>query len=79
MAQTRHNGFAIRDFRLTRGMTVDDLAKQTDISAPHLRNIENEHRDASDEHLNRIARVLDVRVAALRRVSRADDNQAVSA
>lgn len=72
MAQTAHNGFAIRDFRIMRGLSVDDLAQAIDVSAPHLRNLENEHRDASDEHLNRIAHVLDIRVASLRRVSRAE-------
>jgi transcriptional regulator with XRE-family HTH domain len=34
-----------------------------------MRNIENENRNASPEHLNLIAKALDVPVAALRRNS----------
>lgn len=75
---TAQNGFALRDFRCMRGLTVDELARAVRISAPHLRNLEHEHRSASDEHLNRIAHVLDVRVASLRRQSVAD-RQEVSA
>jgi transcriptional regulator with XRE-family HTH domain len=65
------NGYAVRDFRIARGMTVDDLSKVTGISTPHIRNIETENKDASDEHLNRLALALDVKVNSLRRMPRA--------
>lgn len=61
----RHNGFAIRDFRIKAGLTVDELAQRTIISAPHIRNIENEHREPSPVHLHKIADVLGVRAASL--------------
>lgn len=61
----RHNGAAIRAFRIKLGMTPDDLAKATNLSAPHLRNIENEHREPRLEHLYRIATALEAPAAAL--------------
>lgn len=62
----RQNGIAIRALRQKEGLTVDELARQIDVTAPHLRNIENELRSASETHLARIARVLDVPLAAIR-------------
>jgi len=64
-ARPRHNGFAIRDFRIKAGLSVDELANRTLISAPHIRNIENEHREPSPVHLHKIAEVLGVRVMSL--------------
>lgn len=61
------NGFAIRAFREKDGQTLQWLADAIPVSAPHMRNIENENRNASPEHLNLIAKALDVPVAALRR------------
>lgn len=61
----RHNGFAIRDFRVKCGMSVDELAQRTVISAPHIRNIENELREPNPVHLHKIAEVLGVRAASL--------------
>lgn len=63
--RTRHNGFAIRDFRIKAGLTVDELAQRTVISAPHIRNIENENREPNPVHLHKIADVLGVRAASL--------------
>lgn len=63
--QKRHNGAAIRAFRVKLGMTPDDLAKATSLSTPHLRNIENENREPRLEHLYRIAQALEVSAAAL--------------
>lgn len=61
------NGFAIRAFREHAGLSVQWLADAAGVTAPHMRNIENEHRNASATHLNLIAKALDVPVAALRR------------
>lgn len=66
------NGFAVRAFREKEGKSVQWLADCAGITAPHLRNIENEHRNASAAHLNLIARALDVPVAALRRDASAE-------
>ena len=65
--QVRQNGFAIRELRKREGLTPDQLAATVHISTPHLRNIENEHKSASVEHLARIAQALDVSIAAIRR------------
>ena len=61
----RHNGFAVRDFRIKAGLSVDELAQRTVISAPHIRNIENENREPNPVHLHKIADVLGVRAASL--------------
>lgn len=61
------NGFAVRGFREKAGLSVQALADYVGITAPHMRNIENEHRNASPAHLNLIAKACDVNVAALRR------------
>lgn len=63
----RQNGAAIRAIRQREGLSVDQLANQVGFSAPHLRNIENELKNASIEHLAAIALALDVPLAALRR------------
>ena len=62
----RQNGFAIRALRQKEGLSVDALAIAIDVTAPHLRNIENELRSASEVHLARIAKALDVPLAAIR-------------
>ena len=61
----RHNGFAIRDFRVKAEMKTDELANRVGISGPHMRNIENEHREPSLLQLHKIAGVLGVRPASL--------------
>lgn len=61
------NGFAIRAFREKDNRSLQWLADAIPVSAPHMRNIENENRNASPQHLNAIAKALDVPVAALRR------------
>lgn len=70
------NGFAIRAFREKDGQSLQWLADAINRSAPHLRNIENEHRNASPGDLNLIAKALDVPVSALRRdhTARTDKN-----
>lgn len=71
----RQNGAAIRAIRQREGLSVSDLANRAIISAPHVRNIENEQKSASLQHLAAIARALDVPLAALRR---ANDDEAVA-
>lgn len=70
---TRHNGFAIRALREARGMTVQDMCNRLvvdgrELSAPALRNIELEHREAKVELIQRIANILEVPVQAITRV-----------
>lgn len=66
------NGIAIRAFREKEGKSVQWLADMADVTAPHMRNIENEHRNASTRHLNLIAKALGIPVAAIQRESAAD-------
>ena len=70
-SRATQNGYAIRAFREKAGLSVQWLADAAAVSAPHLRNIENEHRNVSNRHLALIARALDVPDAALRRVGSA--------
>jgi transcriptional regulator with XRE-family HTH domain len=64
-SRTPQNGPAIRALREKDGLTVDQLATQVAITAPHLRNVELEHRKATPRLLNAVARVLQVPVGAL--------------
>lgn len=64
---TRHNGFTIRAMRIRDGKKPGDFAKIVGLSYPHLDNIENERKDASDEALYRIADALRVPVEAILR------------
>lgn len=61
------NGAAIRALRQKDGYTAEAFALQVGVSYSHYRNIENEHRSASIEVLNRIARQLVVPLAAILR------------
>lgn len=70
---TRHNGYAVRALREARGMSVQDLCNKLtaggrELSAPALRNIELEHREAKVELVQRIALALEVPVQAITRV-----------
>jgi transcriptional regulator with XRE-family HTH domain len=65
--QTRHNGFTIRAMRVREGHKPGDFARLVGLSYPHLDNIENERKDASDEALYRIADTLRVPVDAILR------------
>lgn len=70
---TRHNGYAIRALREARGLSVQDLCNRLtsggrELSAPALRNIELEHREAKVDLVQRIATVLEVPVQAIARV-----------
>lgn len=72
-ASTRHNGYAIRALREARGLSVQDLCNKLtsggrELSAPALRNIELEHREARVDLIQRIALVLEVPVQAITRV-----------
>lgn len=61
------HGPAIRALRQKDGMDVQTLANLVGISYSHLQNIEHENRQASVEHLNKIARVLQVETVAISR------------
>lgn len=61
------NGAAIREIRQREGLTVSDLANKILISDSHLRNIENEFRPATTEHMARIAAALNCSLASIRR------------
>lgn len=61
----RHNGAAIRAFRVKAGMKPGAFATKAVISYAHLDNLENERKEASLEVLYRIASALDVPVQAI--------------
>lgn len=67
----RHNGFTIRAMRVREGLKPGEFAKLVGLSYPHLDNIENERKEASDEALYRIADALKVPVDAILRDSQA--------
>jgi transcriptional regulator with XRE-family HTH domain len=58
---------AIRAIRELTGMSVQDLANRLLITAPAVRNYENEHRAVSPSMLAKIAGVLGVSPLALAR------------
>ena len=61
----RHNGTAIRAFRIKAGMKPGEFASKASVSYAHLDNLENERKQASVEVLYRIAAALDVPVQAI--------------
>lgn len=63
------NGSAIREIRKREGITVDQLANQLGVSAPHLRNIELEHKPMREELIARTAQALNCQISALRRAA----------
>lgn len=67
MIETRQNGTTIRVIREIRGLSRDDMAVKIDKSYPYYCNIETERKDPTPEVLHRIARALDVPVAAILR------------
>lgn len=64
----RQNGYTIRAFREREGLSVADLAELCATSTTHMRNIELEHRDATNAQLAKMADRFEVPVAALTRV-----------
>ena len=61
----RHNGLAIRHFRIKMGLKPGEFATKARLSYAHLDNIENERKEASVEVLYRIAAELNVPVEAI--------------
>ncbi|WP_292605905.1 helix-turn-helix transcriptional regulator [Nocardioides sp. REDSEA-S30_B4] len=61
----RHNGAAIRAFRIKAGMKPGEFASKASISYSTLDNIENERKNASLEVLYRIAAALKIPVEAI--------------
>lgn len=80
MASTnrRHNGPAIRAFRIKAGMKPGEFATKASVSYAHLDNLENERKDASLEVLYRIAAALDIPIHAIVRDSAVLEIKAVS-
>lgn len=64
---TRHNGAAIRDFRIKLGMDVQQLADAVGLSAKAVYNIETDTKETRRENLYRIAKVLDVSIGSILR------------
>jgi len=62
---TRHNGAALRAFRVKAGLKTAELAAQARSSYSQVDNLENERKEASIELLHRLASVLDVPTVAL--------------
>lgn len=62
---TRHNGTAIRAFRVKDGFKPGQFATKALMSYSTLDNIENERKEASLEALHRIADALNVPVEAI--------------
>lgn len=56
----------IKDLRKERKMTQTELARLAGVSQPHIHDLENGHRHASPETLERIAAALGVAVEDLR-------------
>lgn len=75
-ATAEQNGAAIRALRQKDGYTAEAFAARVGVSYSHYRNIENEHRAASVEVLNRIARLLVVPLAAILRDLDTTDTEA---
>lgn len=67
MKPTRHNGTALRCFRVKAGYKPGQFASMVSLSYAHLDNLENERKQASPEVLCRIARALEIPVGALLR------------
>ncbi len=74
----RHNGAAIRTFRIKAGMKPGEFATKASLSYAHLDNLENERKQASLEVLYRIAAALDVPIQAIVRDPGVLDIKAVS-
>lgn len=64
---TRQHGPAIRALRKKDGYEIQEFANMIGISYSHLQNIEHENKQASEEDLNKIARLLGVPLAAVSR------------
>jgi transcriptional regulator with XRE-family HTH domain len=64
---TPQNGLAIRAIRELQGLTVQNLADRLLVTAPAIRNYENEHRPTPPATLAKIAKVLGVSPLALAR------------
>lgn len=57
---TRHNGAALRYFRIKSGMKPNELATKAQTTYPTLDNLENERKNASVELIYRLAAALDI-------------------
>ena len=64
-AESRRIGMTIRTMRELRGVSADQLARELQISAPHMRNIENGYRDLTPVLAAKIADALAVKQIAI--------------
>lgn len=69
----RHNGSAIRAFRVKAGLKPGEFATKVRLSYQHIDNIENERKQASAEVLHRIAAALEIPISAILREATAFD------
>lgn len=63
----RQNGHALRAFREIRGLSVADLAKRAQVTAPALRNWELENRALPTVKAERLCAALSIRIHAIDR------------
>lgn len=68
----RVDGEKIRELRLQRDWSLDDLARHVGRGAPHLSRIENGHRAASPRLAHQFARAFGVRIEDLARKEMSD-------
>lgn len=68
----RVDGEKIRELRLQRDWSLDDLARHVGRGAPHLSRIENGHRVASPRLTHQLARAFGVPITDLTRKEDAD-------
>jgi transcriptional regulator with XRE-family HTH domain len=72
-------GQALRALRLTRGMSINDLARQSDLSASFLSQVENGQSDLSVGRLMRVSQALGVTPADVLNVPAPDSKPVVRA
>jgi transcriptional regulator with XRE-family HTH domain len=65
----------IRALRISKGLSIDDVARTTGLTPTFLTRIENGKSDLSAEHLIAIAKALGVLVSVVIGEIRADDPQ----
>jgi len=69
----RHLGSAIREQRLNRGWSQEDLALEAGLHRTYIGSIERGQRNVSVVNLEKIARALDLEVSELLRAAEARD------
>ncbi|WP_326828741.1 helix-turn-helix domain-containing protein [Streptosporangium sp. NBC_01810] len=70
----RQNGPALRAFREARGLSVADLAKRAEVTAPALRNWELENKALPVVKAARLCRVLSISMSAIDRDAQTENS-----